>query len=167
MRAESPHTLSRLDTARALIAPVLLALVALVQCWLVLRHDLSPWKGGGFGMFSSLDRIVNRTVFAYLDDGARRQAIDVQRLPEVAKLASQVRTLPAPEPLYRLAEQLARLPWSRRGADGQAVVARVPDGTLQPVRVAGVQVVVWRNVAHPDQRTVGRERLARAEWRPR
>ena len=33
----------------------LLILVAVNQVWLAYSEDLSPWKGGGFGMFASTD----------------------------------------------------------------------------------------------------------------
>ena len=42
--------------------PILLMVVALRQITLVFTIDLTPWKGGGFGMFSSIDRPSNRVI---------------------------------------------------------------------------------------------------------
>ncbi len=41
-----------------------LVLVALLQITLSFTADLDPWKGGGFGMFSTLDRIASRQLRA-------------------------------------------------------------------------------------------------------
>ena len=44
------------------LVPGLLVAVAVAQCVLVITRDLSPWKGGGFGMFSSTDAPSMRVV---------------------------------------------------------------------------------------------------------
>lgn len=44
------------------LVPLLLIIVAVRQTILVDRIGLSPWKGGGFGMFSSIDRPSNRAI---------------------------------------------------------------------------------------------------------
>jgi hypothetical protein len=46
----------------AFLAPGVLVLVACVQMTFVRTHDLTPWKGGGFGMFSTLDSQVTRAL---------------------------------------------------------------------------------------------------------
>lgn len=48
------------------LAPALLVVVACVQLTLVRTHDLLPWKGGGFGMFSTLDRPGARLLRVWL-----------------------------------------------------------------------------------------------------
>jgi hypothetical protein len=44
------------------LAPGLLMAVAVMQLFLAWNRDLSPWKGGGFGMFSSVDAPSMRVV---------------------------------------------------------------------------------------------------------
>ena len=39
---------------------LLLALVAVCQIVLAKTADLTPWKGGGFGMFATLDHNAHR-----------------------------------------------------------------------------------------------------------
>lgn len=48
------------------IAPGVLVLVACVQMTLVATHHLTPWKGGGFGMFSTFDRPSTRVLRVWL-----------------------------------------------------------------------------------------------------
>ena len=53
------------------LAPVLLATLACIQIFLGLKFELTPWKGGGFGMFSTVDSPGARSIRVYLetDDG--------------------------------------------------------------------------------------------------
>jgi hypothetical protein len=44
------------------IAPLLLLIVAAFQICLVRTANLTPWKGGGFGMFSTNDGNANRSL---------------------------------------------------------------------------------------------------------
>ena len=45
----------RRDRVLALLMPVVLVLVAASQVVIASTTDLTPWRGGGFGMFSTLD----------------------------------------------------------------------------------------------------------------
>jgi len=54
--------LSRRDRVLAGIMPVVLVVVALHQVHLATTRDLTPWKGGGFGMFASVDRSTWRAM---------------------------------------------------------------------------------------------------------
>ena len=87
--------------------PVLaLALVAANQIRLARATPLSPWKGGGFGMFSTTDSPASRRlrIVVHAADGARE--IDV---PErFVKLAARAVVLPDAARLERLARALAR-----------------------------------------------------------
>jgi hypothetical protein len=57
--------------------------VGLLQIVTALRTDLTPWKGGGFGMFATSDTGANRQVRAYavFDDGERRLSLPRGRDP--------------------------------------------------------------------------------------
>ncbi|HXJ33991.1 MAG TPA: hypothetical protein VMS22_08100, partial [Candidatus Eisenbacteria bacterium] len=57
----------------------LLCAVALTQIWLAHHADLSPWSGGGFGMFSSTDVFARRHLHAWLVAPGFRQELDVPR----------------------------------------------------------------------------------------
>ena len=111
--------------------PALLMLgVALVQVQLVRTAQLCPWKGGGFGMFASLDVGPNRRVRAYLvTDGLETSAKPAS--PRLRELAQKAGTLPSRAHLDRYALALGEQ-------------ARKEDHRPQRVRVE-----VWRQQYAP------------------
>lgn len=130
----------------ALLPSMLLIVVALGQITCAKTSLLSPWKGGGFGMFSALDGISHRPlrVFAVMADGDRR----VVRLP-VSRLRqhSSVRGFPSDAALRRVAREIE-----------DAVVQAEPDATA-------LVVEVWRLRFEPQTSSVRyvRWRAARSE----
>jgi hypothetical protein len=109
----------------AISAPtVLLLAVALVQMVLARTMDLSPWKGGGFGMFASVDGLPFRWVRLYVFAPDRSEEIAVPL--SIEDQAHRVVTWPH----RRALEGLAR-----------AVIAR-EQRRQQPVET--VRVEVWR-----------------------
>jgi hypothetical protein len=90
-------------------APVLLTVVALIQMYEAREHDLSPWKGGGFGMFSTVDSPAVRFFRIFLISGTQHVPVSIpDRLRSEARA---VRTLPTPSRLNGLAEQIAAGTW--------------------------------------------------------
>jgi hypothetical protein len=62
---------------------VLLVVVALNQVRLVYIDDLSPWSGGGFGMFSTTDTVADRHLHIYeLSPAMRREHFPPEDLEE-------------------------------------------------------------------------------------
>lgn len=53
---------------RAILPIVVLTLLATRQITLSFREDMSPWKGGGFGMFSSFDGPSHRRLRFFATD---------------------------------------------------------------------------------------------------
>jgi hypothetical protein len=98
----------------AAAAPVLLALVVLVQVWLVHARGLTPWCGGGFGMFSTIDGWGARHLHVWLrGDGWRREAVVPD---ELSSLKEQALALPDDTRLRALALALAARDDGRLGA---------------------------------------------------
>lgn len=103
--------------------------------WLVHRDRLSPWLGGGFGMFSTNDvgdfrRVV---VTAELRDG--------QRYPVTLR-----------EPLDELVDRARGLPDQRRlAALAQATrkALAAPGSGLDIDRLAALRIEVWRTEIEP------------------
>ena len=60
--------------------PLLLIAVALRQIILVQTAGLSPWHGGGFGMFASIDRDERRVVTAELTGCRQPQESNLPKL---------------------------------------------------------------------------------------
>ena len=90
-------------------APALLTTLACLQLFLGLNFGLTPWKGGGFGMFSTVDRPSARSVRVYLET-------DDSELP--TKVPSwlhhrrgYVRSLPVDFRVRSLAVDLAAATW--------------------------------------------------------
>ena len=94
-------------TARKLrwLPPALLVAVALNQLWLSFRADLTPWCGGGFGMFSTNDGRFARHIHAYgLSPGLRFELPIPDELAEEFQAAA---ALPSDARLRALARALA------------------------------------------------------------
>jgi hypothetical protein len=80
--------------------PFLLCIVAVTQIFLSHTKHLTPWKGGGFGMFASIDRMERRVlhITAETDWGKyvidpeiiinRREYSRIQAMPSVTSLKS-------------------------------------------------------------------------------
>ena len=85
---------------------VLLTLVAGNQLWLAGSESLSPWSGGGFGMFSSTDSPGHRHLHAFVTNEGIRREVALPRDLEDAVLRST--TLPTRRRLGVLAAKLAQ-----------------------------------------------------------
>jgi hypothetical protein len=84
---------------------IALAVLACAQIGLAFGAQLSPWKGGGFGMFASNDHGSFRSVrvYAVLPDGERRIGVPPERLQALFR----VRELPNGSALRAFAASLA------------------------------------------------------------
>ncbi len=89
--------------------PVLvLVVVALSQLLLARTQALSPWSGGGFGMFSTLDHASQRHLHAFVvRPGLRREVVAP---PALAEEISRALALPTEARLRSLAVALANTP---------------------------------------------------------
>ena len=94
-------------TARALrwLPPALLVAVALHQLLLAWSGDLTPWCGGGFGMFSTTDGRFARHLHAYgLSPGVR---VELEIPPGFDERVRAALAFPEDERLRALARDLA------------------------------------------------------------
>ena len=99
---------SRWHRAACLVAPLALVLGVAVQRYHVETYDQTPWAGGGFGMFSTVDVPGGRAIRAYLltDDGP----VLIME-PNLAAPTRLVYTQPKPERVAAAAHRLASLSW--------------------------------------------------------
>jgi hypothetical protein len=107
----------------------LLCLIAAAQMILAHTADLSPWKGGGFGMFASVDGVPFRWVRLHVHSAERSEELVVP-----ASLEDAARRVAA-WPHRRALERLAR-----------AVIAR-EQRHARPVE--WVRIEVWRADVSP------------------
>lgn len=92
------------DRRLAWLPAVVLTAMALSQITCATTSVLTPWKGGGFGMFSTIDSIGRRSLRVFvITEGARRPV----RLPSSAAIRVQrARGFPSRGALERLAVEL-------------------------------------------------------------
>jgi hypothetical protein len=115
----------------ALAVPGLLVVVAFTQLYLAHQHDLSTWKGGGFGMFAAIDAPGNRFVrTTIVTEQGEEWAADVAALERESQAAPSILVRAQSMPDRRALEAVAELVGSE-----QWVVTRE-----DPVRVATVAV---------------------------
>ena len=89
--------------ALAELLPVgLLVVVAGTQVTLARHASLTPWKGGGFGMFSTTDDAARRQVRVFVSAPERSEEIAIA--PSLEDAARRAAALPADRELKRLAE---------------------------------------------------------------
>jgi hypothetical protein len=85
----------------ASVPAALLIVVAIGQLLLAHTTGLSPWKGGGFGMFASLDARPFRYVRVFVEAPDRSEELEIP--PSLEALAASAETLPGDRQLERLA----------------------------------------------------------------
>jgi hypothetical protein len=134
--------------------PAVLVGVALFQIHRVDVRDLTPWKGGGFGMFSTLDGRENRHLIITLlgDGGSTRVVADLPTSAGVQRLVARARAMPTAENLENLAGELAGLSWrvpydneSRTGSQRARVLVRRTDlAATRSLSFDRVEVVAFK-----------------------
>ncbi len=137
----------------AYLVPALLIGVASWQQYLVRAHNLTPWKGGGFGMFSTNEGPGTRLLRAAIttSDGT----FDVDIPSNLSRLARLAQAMPTEERLLALASAMARQQWTRAPASGPVMDVYGPrtvpeprltalskplNGALAPVQVLDVRI---------------------------
>jgi len=147
----------RRDVVIAWVTPVLLVLLAVTQIAQASTRDLTPWKGGGFGMFASTDGLNYRAVqarFLTTDEPITIAVHDFGDEERAAWRFTHARAMPDERRVARLVERIERAQWTvdRRVAQFDSWL---PDALVGPVvtsgrshneqviTVTGVQIEVW------------------------
>jgi hypothetical protein len=112
------------DRWRVWLPSMLLVSIACTQIVLARAADLSPWKGGGFGMFATIDGTSTRYVRLYVRAPERSEEVAMQSSFEDA--AARAQLCPSRSLMTRLANVVA----ARERRYGRAVTS--------------VTVQVWR-----------------------
>ena len=112
----------------------ILILVAVHQLYLAQTADLSPWKGGGFGMFSTTDGGPNRHLHIFLIAPEMEQ--EVWPSKSLEDMEDRVKELPTEAGLSKFAREIANR-YKNRNNDLTAVRVEVwrtqfAAKTLQP-----------------------------------
>ena len=136
--------------------PALLCAIAMQQLLAVATLDLTPWKGGGFGMFSSIDTPSARILRVEASVEGRSVRLDlasVQEDPWTERASYFALGKLTENNLRRLARRLAAIEW-------------VPVGVERSMLAAGE--VLPSDASVPDlwRSSVLRPRSARDRWLP-
>ncbi len=115
---------------RSLAPALVLCLVALGQVGMARWTGLSPWKGGGFGMFATTDGSAARFVRLFVEAPGRSEEIEVR--PSMEEAAARAQLFPVRWLTRRLAETVV----ARERRYGRSV--------------STVRVQVWRTRYAPD-----------------
>jgi len=92
--------------------PLLLITIALFQIYTARMHGLTPWKGGGFGMFSTVDSGGARFLRIYVtNESGEVIPVSLPNTQAYVRLQSRLRRLPQQKQMARLASQLAAETW--------------------------------------------------------
>ncbi len=83
---------------------VILVVVAVIQISLATVAALTPWKGGGFGMFSTNDHAGHRTLRVTVT--ARERSEEIAISPSLQDAANRATMLPGDRELTRLARSV-------------------------------------------------------------
>jgi hypothetical protein len=117
------------------LAPGLLVAVAALQITAVSLSQLTPWKGGGFGMFSTVDSADARYVKVYV----RTATGEWGGLwpPSEAEAIRRLQGAPTASELERLASRLSRSVWVDADA-GPGPASPHPGFSRRGVRALGL-----------------------------
>jgi hypothetical protein len=137
---------SDLQTRRVLLAPICLCLVAALHFYRVSTAGQTPWKGGGFGMFSTIDSEHSRFVHAYVmtKDGP----LPLKIPSELDKKTAELRAAPNQQLLQALADKLAQRSWVDPEAAQQRLLKQLKSRTTE-VPLTGQQLRAMRTSAPP------------------
>ena len=135
------------------LASIILIMIACIQFYYAHNYALSAWKGGGFGMFSTVDSPEARFFRIYLMvDGIEAP---VKMPNHLSQLAYKVRTIPTISNLELLAQRLVKSTWiTDEGPLNKSTDAK-PKFHLQqddesaisaktPLRVQSLCIELWR-----------------------
>lgn len=160
------------------IAPALMTAVALIQARTIGENNLSRWKGGGFGMFSTIDSPGNRfVVFALLKrDKAVGDMLYTQgTFPEDNRQISAAQgaavALPTKRNLEDLGRSLLQLDWYAPPYNGSKIPApgrsvSKPEAKqlkLSKLEIDGIRLELRRMRWDFQKGTVSSERLSATE----
>ena len=99
------------DQLKTYVAPALLIAIACLQFYLVQTQGLTPWKGGGFGMFSTVDSGGARFLRIYLTSQDQETAVPLPRSDAYSRLEDEIQRFPRQRLLNQLTAKLATETW--------------------------------------------------------
>lgn len=97
-------------TAFTYIAPLLLVAVASLQLYRAHAYQQTPWKGGGFGMFSTVDKPDTRVVRTFVVTADGRD-LEVPHPRQAERDIGRARVVPSQAALERIGDAILDSRW--------------------------------------------------------
>ena len=121
----------------------LLLAIAVVHAFRVTARDQTPWKGGGFGMFSTLDGHKNRFARLYaIVPGQDRMPVALQ--PEFKELVERFVMAPGETAAANCLSQLSELRFRQTKDDTLSASKTVVGSQFESdVEVTGLELEYW------------------------
>lgn len=139
----------------------LLVSVAINQLYLAHVHQLNSWKGGGFGMFASADRLSDREAHVYLVTDDEQVPVDTRALSDLSRPLMRMRSFPTASSARQLTESLTRSQWRIRDPQANSPLAtRAGPDAEDTIDFRAVRVLVVRLEFDPATHTVSRRPIA-------
>jgi len=127
---------------RAALAPLCLCLVAGLHVVRVWTARQTPWKGGGFGMFSTVDSESNRFLRTYLLTDSGELLLPLP--PALDKRTAEQRAAPSTAGLREIASRVAAQQWRRDSQCGELEPVPLTEHATDAVAFQAVRVECWR-----------------------
>lgn len=116
---------------------VLMVAVIVVQMGMATHLGLSPWLGGGFGMFSTLDSPAERALLIVVGDAFVQREMTIP--PGLEDASYRAIALPTNARLERLANQVAAR-YRTQGEEFQWVEVQVWRHSVAPAMVGSLRI---------------------------
>jgi len=104
-------TIAILESLNVPLPTVVVLLVGALQIYLTSTTNLMPWKGGGFGMFPTINSSLHRYVRVFVSAPERSEEILLRG--ELRRLAARIQAFPAELLLKSLGREIAAEQHSR------------------------------------------------------
>ena len=142
-----------------LLPLTILVVVATFQLALSNFNSLSPWKGGGFGMFSSLKNPGMRRVHVRLNfaDG-QEKLVSSKQFSKMA-VYDQLRSFPKEAKLLEFIEEIKLLKWKHRHGDSDDYLR------IDSLGQSAVEIEVEINELIYEKGKVRAEKILSHKWR--
>lgn len=147
----------------AAIPPALLVIVAVGQLVVSLKGDLTPWKGGGFGMFAAIDARSIQSLG--ITAGSDTVYLDVASAVD-RRLRLRILTAPTRANLQDVASRLLTARWQSDGVSRVWVVATPSSNDRPSAALASLSVAVHEVRFDPRTDTASRVTLRQIRVRP-
>jgi hypothetical protein len=142
---------------RVAIAPLCLCLVAALHLTRVMWSNQTPWKGGGFGMFSTVDSESARFLRAYLVLPGGEVPLPI---PEaLAKREAEIRAAPNRTALNEMARRLAGQRWRWRDSRQERQAEIIAAAKGEAITAAMLDRPVNKSVDATSRPTAGSEHV--------